>query len=115
MSVFRSAIESPEGGVDAGYLGLYAVGATILGTIPFCLILVAVRMFVVDGHPLDLVGVAALIGAACVGFGTAAGGVGLFRAGDKPHVPMVTSSAQISAPADPAPAPIATLTPKGKR
>lgn len=108
MSIFRSAIQGPEGGVDAGYLGLYMVGAVVLGAIPATLALATIRMVIVPDHPLDLVGIAALIGAAGTCFGVAAGGVGLFRAGDKPHTPMVTSSAQVSAPANPAPAPLAS-------
>jgi hypothetical protein len=82
-SVFRSAVTGPDGEVDAGYLGMYMIGVTILGAIPVALGLAAVRMFLVADHPLDLVGVAAIIGAAGGCFGAAAAGVGLFRAGDR--------------------------------
>jgi len=100
VSVFRSAIEGKDGAVDAGYLGLYLVGVLILGAIPFTFALVAVRMFLVAGYPLDLAGVAAVIGAAGVCFGAAATGVGVFRVGDKervsapsiPEVPVVPPS-----------------------
>lgn len=109
MSIFQSAITGSDGSVDPGYLGLYAVGATVLGSIPFALILATIRMFMLADHPLDLVGIAALIGAAGTCFGVAAGGVGLFRAGDKPRQDMVTSTATVSAPSAPAPAPIASV------
>jgi hypothetical protein len=67
---------------------------TVLGAIPFALLLVAVRMFMVAEHPLDLVGVAAIIGAAGVTFGSAAVGVGVFRRGDQPHPNTQITSAQ---------------------
>jgi hypothetical protein len=82
-SIFRSAVTGPDGEVDAGYLGMYMIGVTILGAIPSALVLALVRMFLVADHPLDLMGVAAIIGSAGGCFGAAAAGVGLFRAGDK--------------------------------
>jgi uroporphyrinogen-III decarboxylase len=51
-------------------------------------------MFMVAEHPLDLVGVAAIIGAAGVTFGSAAVGVGVFRRGDQPHPNTQITSAQ---------------------
>jgi hypothetical protein len=84
-SIFRSAVTGDDDTVDPGYLGLYAVMLTVLGAIPTTLILAGIRMAIADDHPLDLVGVAAVIASAGAAFGTAAGGVGLFRLGDKPH------------------------------
>jgi hypothetical protein len=92
--IFRSAVTGSDGTVDPGYLGLYVVMCTVLGAIPFALLLVAVRMFMVAEHPLDLVGVAAIIGAAGVTFGSAAVGVGVFRRGDQPHPNTQITSAQ---------------------
>jgi len=82
-SVFRSAIVGADGEVDPGYLGLYIVTALVLGTIPASLLLVAIQMIILPHHPLDLIGVAAVIGAAGGCFGAAAAGVGIFRAGDR--------------------------------
>jgi hypothetical protein len=47
--------------------------------------------------------VAAIIGAAGTAFGAAAVGVGVFRRGDQPHVPVSTSKATLetSSPATP--------------
>lgn len=85
-SIFRSAVTSSEdNSIDPGYLGLYAVMLVVLGAIPVSLLLAMVRLIVADDHPLDLVGIAAVIASAGAAFGTAAGGVGLFRMGDKPH------------------------------
>ncbi len=92
-SLFRDAI-TENGPVDPGYLGLYVAAATTLGSIPVALVLVGLRMWVAEGHPLDLVGVASIIGAAGTAFGLAATGVGLFRKGDKPTPNTVTSTAQ---------------------
>lgn len=84
-SIFRSAITGDDDTVDAGYLGLYAVMVVVLGAIPATLLLALVRLILGTDHPLDLVGVAAVIASAGAAFGTAAGGVGLFRMGDKPR------------------------------
>lgn len=92
MSIFRSAIQGDDGQVDAGYLGLYAVMVLMLGAIPSAIVLVAIRLVVVAEHPLDLLGLAAVIAAAATGFGTAAAGVGLFRAGDKPHAQAASTT-----------------------
>ena len=83
MSIFRSAIAGSDGAVDAGYLGLFVVMLLVLGTIPSAIIMVAVRMWLTPADPIDLTGLAAIVGAAGAAFGTAAAGVGLFRAGDK--------------------------------
>lgn len=100
----RSAVIGDDGTVDPGYLGLFAVVLLVLGTIPCAILLVSVRMFLVADHALDLVGLAAVIGASGAAFGTAAGGVGLFRLGDKPHATTVSTSSQqvITTPAQPA-------------
>lgn len=92
MNIFRSAVTGDDGEIDAGYLGLFAVMVLMLGSIPVTLLLVTIRLFVADDHPLDLSGVAAVIGAAAVGFGASAGGVGAFRAGDKPHSGTTSST-----------------------
>ena len=97
MSVYRSAITGADGEVDAGYLGLYAVMVLCLGVIPAAVLLAAVQMIVTADHKLDLVGIAAVVAAAAAGFGTAAGGVGLFRMGDKPHANTSTTSVATSA------------------
>lgn len=81
--IFQSSIRGPDGEVDSGYLGLAVVTALVLGAIPSAVILVTARMIWVEGHPLDLVGLAAVIGACGGCYGAAAAGVGLFRAGDK--------------------------------
>ena len=101
VPLFRSAITGDDGSVDPGYLGLYAIMVTILGVIPVSLLLAGMRMFLVDGHPLDLVGVAAVIGGAGAAFGTAAGGVGVFRMGDKTHGPMRQSASITNTEASP--------------
>jgi hypothetical protein len=93
-SIFRSAVTGDDGTIDPGYLGLYAVMLTVLGAIPATLLLAAVRLGVSADHPLDLVGVAAVVASAGAAFGTAAGGVGLFRMGDKPHPNTQITSAQ---------------------
>lgn len=93
-SIFRSAVTGDDGTIDPGYLGLYAVMITVLGAIPLTLILAGVRMGIAPDHPLDLVGVAAVIASAGAAFGTAAGGVGLFRMGDKPHPNTTITAAQ---------------------
>lgn len=93
-SVFRSAITGDDGEVDAGYLGLYVVTAIVLGAIPSAILLAAVRMFLTPDHALDLVGIAAVIGAAGTCYGVAAGGVGLFRMGDKPRPGTATTTVQ---------------------
>lgn len=95
-SIFRSAITGDDDSVDPGYLGLYAVMLTVLGAIPFTLILALIRLFLAEGNPLDLVGVAAVIASAGAAFGTAAGGVGLFRMGDKPRPNTIIESSQQS-------------------
>lgn len=87
MPNLSSAIIGEDGTVDPGYLGLFVVMWMILGTIPVALILIAVRMFLIAEHPLDLVGLAAIIGAAGTAFGAAAVGVGVFRRGDQPRPP----------------------------
>ena len=92
--IFRSAITGSDGSVDPGYLGLYMVMLVVLGAIPSALLLVTIRMFLVADHPLDLTGIAAIIGAAGVTFGSAAVGVGVFRRGDQPHPNTFTSSTQ---------------------
>lgn len=83
MNVFQSTVTGSDGTVDPGYLGLFAVIVLILGMIPCAFVLAALRMFLEPGHPLDLVGLGAIIAGAGAAFGTAAGGVGLFRFGDK--------------------------------
>lgn len=90
-SIFRSAITDENGDVDAGYLGLYVVMLLVLGTIPSTILLAVVRMMIAKDNPLDLVGIAAVIGAAGAAFGTAAAGVGIFRVGDKPRAPAPAS------------------------
>jgi hypothetical protein len=92
--IFRSAITGSDNTVDPGYLGLYVVMCVVLGAIPVALLLVAVRMFIAADHPLDLLGLAAIISAAGVTFGSAAVGVGVFRRGDQPHPNTFTSSTQ---------------------
>lgn len=91
-SIFRSAITDENGDVDAGYLGLYVVIVIILGSIPAAIALSATRMFILPDHPLDLVGIGAVIAGAGAAFGTAAAGVGLFRAGDKPRAGTATQT-----------------------
>ena len=83
FGTFRSAIQGDDGEVDAGYLGLYIVMWLALGSIPMTFILIVLRLILTEDHALDLTGIAAVIGAAGVCFGSAAGGVGIFRAGDK--------------------------------
>jgi hypothetical protein len=92
MSVFRSAVTGEDGSIDPGYLGLYVVMLIVLGAIPSAIVLTGIAMFYSPGHKLDLVGLGAVIAAATAGFGTAAGGVGLFRMGDKSHAPAAASS-----------------------
>lgn len=87
MSVFRSAVTGEDGEVDAGYLGLFVIMVIVLGAIPAALVLAAVHLAIGKDHPLDLVGVAAVISAAGIAFGTASAGVGLFRRGDQPRPP----------------------------
>jgi hypothetical protein len=58
------------------------------------LLLAAIRMTIAKDHPFDLVGIAAVIASAGAAFGTAAGGVGLFRMGDKPHPNTTIATAQ---------------------
>ncbi len=82
-AIFQSAIRGADGQVDAGYLGLYVVTVLVLGSIPSAILLITARMLMIADHPLDLTGLAAVIGAAGVCYGSAAGGVGLFRMGDK--------------------------------
>jgi hypothetical protein len=94
-SLFRDAV-TENGPVDPGYLGLYVAAVMTLGSIPVALILVGIRMGMLADHPLDLVGIAAIIGAAGTAFGVAATGVGLFRKGDKPNPNTTTSIAQQS-------------------
>jgi hypothetical protein len=118
MSVFRSAVTGEDGSVDPGYLGLYVVMLIVLGAIPSAIVLTGIAMFYSPGHKLDLVGLGAVIAAATAGFGTAAGGVGLFRMGDKSHAPAAASSSTttigadqsirqeiVTTPAEPGPAP----------
>jgi hypothetical protein len=92
-SIFRSAVTGTDGTIDPGYLGLFVVMLMVLGTIPGAMFLAAVRMYLDPAHPLDLTGIAAVIAAAGASFGTAAGGVGLFRMGDKPHADTTTTTA----------------------
>jgi hypothetical protein len=82
-TLFRSAVSLTDTSVDPGYLGLFAVMLLCLGIIPGAFILIGLRLWLVADHPLDLVGLAAVIAAACAGFGTAATGVGIFRKLDK--------------------------------
>jgi hypothetical protein len=106
-SIFRSAITDEHGDVDAGYLGLYVVIVIILGSIPAAIVLATIRMFILPDHPLDLVGIGAVIAGAGAAFGTAAAGVGLFRAGDKPRAgtetQTITATSTTSTPAPAAP------------
>lgn len=104
-SVFRSAVTGDDGTVDPGYLGLYMVMMVVLGSIPATLFLAGVRLAIAPDHPLDLVGVAAVIASAGAAFGTAAGGVGLFRLGDKPRPNTVISSSHQTTEAVTEPAP----------
>lgn len=83
QSIFRSAITGEDGSVDPGYLGLYVVLGIVLGVIPFSCAALFLRMLLLPDHPLDLVGLAAVVAASTAGFGAAASGVGLFRMGDK--------------------------------
>ena len=98
-AIFRSAVTGSDGTIDPGYLGLYVVMLLSLGSIPTAFLLAAVRMFILPDHPLDLVGIAAVIGGAGGAFGGAAAGVGLFRAGDKdrpvPPAPVVAAAAVV--------------------
>jgi len=84
-SVFRAAIHPTDPTVDPGYFGLYVVTMLCLGAIPAAFMLLLVRL-AIPPHPLDLLGFAAVIAAAGVAYGTSAGGVGLFRMGDKDRV-----------------------------
>ena len=102
-SIFRSAVTGDDDTVDPGYLGLYMVMVIVLGAIPITLILAAVRLGISADHSLDLVGVAAVIASAGAAFGTAAGGVGLFRLGDKPRPnTVIESTSSKTVVADPA-------------
>jgi hypothetical protein len=100
MSVFRSAVTGEDGSIDPGYLGLYVVMLIVLGAIPSAIVLTGIAMFYSPGHKLDLVGLGAVIAAATAGFGTAAGGVGLFRMGDKSHAPAAATSSTTTIGAD---------------
>jgi len=92
LKTFHSAIRGADGTVDPGYLGLYMVMVVCLGVIPMAVLLVAGRMFLEPGHPLDLGGLAAVIAAAGACFGTAATGVGIFRWGDRPAAGTATTA-----------------------
>lgn len=107
MPNLSSAIIGEDGTVDPGYLGLFVVMWMILGTIPIALILIGVRMFIITEHPLDLVGLAAIIGAAGTAFGAAAVGVGVFRRGDQPHASVATTTTTTTASTPAVPIPVA--------
>ncbi len=100
FATFHSAVRGPDGTVDPGYLGLYMVMVISLGVIPVSVLLVAARMLLEPGHPLDLGGLAGVIAASGACFGTAATGVGIFRWGDKdrpaPGTTTTTSASQQS-------------------
>lgn len=95
MSVFRSAIQGPDGEVDPGYLGLYATMWATMGAVPILLLigLVAVWRRPEDAGPIiTALGIA--IGGCGAAFAASAGAVGLFRMGDKPKPGTVETSSQ---------------------
>jgi hypothetical protein len=102
---YDSTTRGTDGTPDPGYSGLYWVGGIILIVIPWAFILLTIKFVLDPTHSLDLVGVAALITSAGACFGTAAAGVGLFRAGDRDRPGVVTSHTEtIVTPVPPAPA-----------
>lgn len=113
MSTFERAV-TETGDVDPGYLGLYVVMAVVLGAIPAALVLALVHLVIGKDHPLDLLGIAAVISAAGVAFGGAAAGVGLFRRGDQPHPNTITTTATqqtVQQTVPPAPVPVTAQPP----
>ncbi len=107
MSVFRSAIEGRDGGVDPGYLALFWTMAVTVGVIPivaFVGVYIACKNPDKAGEILQQTGVA--IGAICTGAGVVIGAVGAFRVGDKPHVasaaPAVGNADNVNMTAAPA-------------
>lgn len=101
FATFHSAVRGPDGSVDPGYLGLYMVMVVCLGVIPMAFLLVAIKMFLEPGHPLDLGGLAAVIAAAGACFGTAATGVGIFRWGDRPTAGTTTTATMSQSTVEP--------------
>lgn len=83
MGVFRSAITGNDGSVDPGYLGLYWVMFVTTGSIPIMVAAALIAQYFDPLHAFEAQALGIGIGAACTGFATAAGAVGLFRMGDK--------------------------------
>ncbi len=85
QSIFRSAITDGNGDVDAGYLAMFALMALVVGAIPIMVIGAFLAMWFDPTHEFNVKDLGIGIGAVCGGFATAAGGIGMFRAGDKPR------------------------------
>lgn len=83
MGVFKSAVTGSDGSVDPGYLGLFWVMFVTTGSIPVMVIAALFAQYFDPLHQFHAQELGIGIGAACTGFATAAGAVGLFRMGDK--------------------------------
>lgn len=107
MSIFDRTV-TETGDIDPGYLGMLVGLCVLLGAVPCALILAGVHLAIGKDHPLDLVGVAAIIGAAGTAFGLIATGVGVFRRSGQPAVAATPAQpSPISINAAPAAAPAA--------
>lgn len=89
-SVFRSAVEGPDGEVDAGYLALYWSMAVTVTLAP---IVVAIGFWMAFVKPPEqaekiLSSMAMIIGALGVQCAGVIAAVGAFRMGDKPRTPQ---------------------------
>lgn len=82
-SVFRSAITGDDGEVDSGYLALYWLLVVVIGVIPVMCVGAVCAMWNDPAGHFDAQGLGIGVGSVCAGFATAAGGVGIFRRGDK--------------------------------
>lgn len=95
MSVFQSAIQGPDGAVDAGYLGLYVTMWATMGAVPVLLLIGVVAVCLRPDNAASIItalGIA--IGGCGAAFAASAGAVGLFRMGDKPKAGTVETSSQ---------------------
>lgn len=81
MSVFRSAIEDAEGGVNVGYLSLFWVMIVVLNVIPIMCVGAALTWWKTGAFPLQELGIG--VGSVGGGFAVVLGALGVFVRGDR--------------------------------
>lgn len=81
---FFDRVVTENGDIDPGYLQMLFVGLLVLGAIPAAVVICVLRVILSADHSSDLVGLAAVIGAAGVAYGGSAAGAAVFRRSGQP-------------------------------